>query len=179
MRNLNTLQPTDDVLRGALTCKCERKGKPCNGTTVFELTKDGITFYPGLLFEEDLRGGVAPNAKEMMMEAIKCFYGASNRGVVAFCRSAAEEALSAKEVPGSVLDDKIKRAGEYLTADEQVLAHSARLIGRLALHHMAIVSNAAALGALNNTIEFINAVEKKESFPEWQLKRGSSATKPS
>ena len=166
---------TDDVLRGVLTCKRKEARKQlCNGITVFELANDGMTFYPGRLFEEDLQKGVAPDAREMMGEAVRCFYGASNRGTVAFCRSAAEEALAAKEVPGRDLDAKIKKAGDYLSDDEKTFAHSARLVGRNAIHHMAVVSTAAALGSLNNTIEFLNVVQRKEPFPEWQSKQGSN-----
>ena len=139
---------TDDVLRGTLTCKREiekRTGELCNGMTVFEMVDEGITFYPGRLFDEDIHLGVAESANEMLMEALLCFYGSSYRGVVAFCRSAAEEALDAKDVPGANLDAKIKKAGDYLSAEERALANAARLTGRNALHHLAVVSTANAL----------------------------------
>ena len=116
----STLGHTNDVLRGTLTCKRKKERRPpCDGVTVFEFVNDGLTFVPGHLFEGDLHKDIAPNAREMMEEAVLCFYGASNRGVVAFCRSAAEEALSAKKVPGGSLDEKIKKAGKYLSEDEK------------------------------------------------------------
>ena len=166
---------TDDVLRGTLTCRdTDRFDKPCDGVTVFEMVNEGITFYPGRLFEVDIRRDVAPDASEMIHEAILCFYGSSNRGVVAFCRSAAEEALKAKDVPGINLDAKIKKAGKYLSAEELALANAARLTGRNALHRLAVVSHANALGALTNTIDFLNAVGEKTPFPAWLSERGSN-----
>jgi hypothetical protein len=166
---------TDDVLRGTLICKEEpRRGHPCNGTTIFELADNAITFYPGRLFQTDLYRDIAQDAVEMLLEAVKCFYGDSNRGVVAFCRSAAEEALGEKKVPGRDLNTKIEKAGEYLTAEEQALANAARITGRNALHHLAVVSTANALGALTNTADLLNSVSEKEPFPTWQSKQGSS-----
>lgn len=167
---------TNDVLRGTLTCKSEdRSGQPCEGVTVFEVVDDAVTFYPGRLFEPDIGRDIAINALAMLGEAVLCFYGSSYRGVVAFCRSAAEEALTAKDVPGRDLDAKIKRAGDYLSDEERSLANAARITGRNVLHHLAVVSKANALGALTNSIDFLDAVSAKESFPASQSGTGSNA----
>ena len=169
---------TDDVLRGTLTCKHphERSHRPCDGVTVFELVEDALTFYPGRLFEVGSLNGIAPNALEMFGEALLCFYGASYRGVVAFCRPSAEEALAAKGVLARDLNAKIKEAGDYLGAEDRALANAARITGNNALHHLAVVSMANALGALTNTTDFLKAVSTKKPFPEWQSGQDSNAS---
>jgi len=136
----------DDVLRGTLTCTHKvRPNRPCNTVTVFEVARDAVTFYPGRLFQDDLHLNIAQDAREMLSEALLCFYGNSYRGVVVFCRSAAEEALVSQDVPGLSLTAKIENAGDYLTAEEHALANAARIIGRNAIHRLAIVSTANAL----------------------------------
>jgi hypothetical protein len=150
--------------------------EPCNAVTVFELVSDAITFYPGQLFQEDLHDSVAANAVEMLNEALLCFYGSSYRGVVTFCRSAAEEVLVAQDVQGKDLDAKIKKAGDYLDPEERALANAARITGRNAIHRLAVVSAANALGALTNSTDFLNSVSEKDMFPAWQSKQDNNAS---
>ena len=153
-----------DVLRGVLTC-----GK-CGGKTVFQLEDGyGLSYLPGKLFVEDLRRDVAPNAQEMFREALLCFYGASGRGAVAFCRSAVEEALANKNVPGANLDAKIKNAPKSILGDEQrSQATGARLIRRNALHRMAMVSNTQGILALTTTIDLLNHTAQQTRLPALQ-----------
>lgn len=159
---------TRDVLEGAI--KCEK----CGSQNPLSVTRDAVR-SPGRLFESDLNKNVAVDAREMYLEALLCFYGTSYRGAVAFCRSAVEESLAAKEVPGGVLDTKIKKAGKWLEPDEIALANAARIVGRNVIHHMAKVSQANAMGALTNSADLLNVIETKERWPAWQSKQGSNA----
>ena len=161
-----------DILRCVLTC-----GK-CGGKTVFQL-EDGyaLTFLPGKLLTEGLRNIVAPNAKEMHEEALLCFYGGSGRGTVAFCRSAVEEALAHKNVPGRDLDAKIKNAPKDILGDEEkALANGARLTGRNAIHRMAEVSDSQGMLALTTTADLLNHIAQQRSLPASQSEKGNNGT---
>ena len=128
------------------------------------------------MFEGDLKEDVAPNTKEMINEAVLCFFGSSYRGVVAFCRSALEEALEAKNVKGDDLFKKIEAAkkGELLGDVEVSQAHGARLVGREALHRMGIVSQAQGMLALAATVDLLNHITKQKPLPALQSKKDSN-----
>lgn len=150
-----------DILRCVLTCgQCRKK-------TVFQLENGyALTFLPGKLLTVDLQSDVAPNAKEMLEEALLCFYGGSGRGTVAFCRSAVEEALAHKNVPGNVLDQKIKNAPKTILGDEErTLANGARLTGRNAIHRMAEATDPQAMLALTTAADLINHISQQTPLP--------------
>ena len=65
------------TIRGTLACHSPAdttRGEPCTGQTLFELTRNAISWAPGKLFQEDLRQTVAPNARTMFNEALLSFY---------------------------------------------------------------------------------------------------------
>ena len=174
-----TRHPSGSI-RGVLTCyrpldpDAVGREAPCEGQTLFQLTQNAISWAPGKLFQEDLKTE-ADNAKEMFQEALLCFYGASNRGTVAMCRSAVEEALGDKNVPGRDLDSKIKNAPAYILGPEEIsMANGARLSGRNVLHHMAQVTHTQAMVALTTTIDLINHIAQQEPMPELQPEKDSN-----
>ncbi len=159
-----------DIIRGYLVCG------HCHRRTVFALEGNVFIFLPGKVFEEGLREDVAPNGREMFSEAALCFYGGSNRGVVAFIRSALEEALAAKGVPGGHFDAKITNAKKHgiLGDDEVAQAHSARLSGRNALHRMMEVSQLQAVGVLGAAVFLLNHIAQQKPVPASQSGKGSN-----
>jgi len=110
----------------------------------------------------------------MLEEALLCLYGASGRGTVAFCRSAVEEALAHKNVPGSSLDQKIKNAKTILGDEERTLANGARLTGRNAIHRMAEATNSQAMLALTTTADLLNHIAQQTPLPASQSGTGSN-----
>ena len=159
---VTTGKPTVDVLSGTVTCE------HCGSQTVFKLKQNSIRYYPGGI-ESGLTSQAAANAKEMVEEAHRCFYGGSYRGVVAFCRSAVEEALDDKNVTGSDLNQKTERARKAtppILGDEEVsMSHGARLTGRNAIHRMAEVSERQAMLALTAASELVNHVAQQPAIP--------------
>ena len=154
------VEPEGDIIRGIRTCLY------CHTKTIFELTGNVPSFVPGPLFTEDVRADVAPNAKEMLEEALMCLYGGSLRGTVTMCRSSVEEALAEKNVPGKDLDAKIKNApATILGPEEKSQATAARLIGRGAVHLMAPVPLSQAMLALGATIDLINHIAQQPALP--------------
>jgi len=151
-----------DELLSVLTCGA------CGKKSLFRLSNGyALTFLPGKIITEDLRNDVAPNAADMFQEAMLCFYGSSGRGTVAFCRSAVEEALADKNVPGSTLDKKIKNAPTSMLGDEEkTLANGARLTGRNAIHRMATVTDSQAILALTATTSLLNHIAQQAALPE-------------
>ncbi len=158
-----------DVLRGSLTCG------HCHNLTVFEIQENIIQYLPGRLYQGDIDEAVDENAREMLKEAILCFYGASYRGAVSFCRAAVEEALEAKGIKGEDLNAKIINAekAKFLTDDEISLAHAARLIGRNALDRLALLSALQAVGSLTNAIDLTNIIALKRPAPASRSKKKS------
>ena len=153
-----------DIIRGYLECgNCKRR-------TIFTLEGRAFTYLPGRIFEEDVTGNVAPNAREMFEEALLCLYGGSGRGVVSFARSAVEEALSAKGVTGKDLFKKIADAKKHgiLGEAEEAQANNARLVGKLTLHYMMEVTQAEAIGALVATVSLLNHIAKQKPAPASQ-----------
>lgn len=160
-----------DVLRGTLRCS------QCSTETAFELTGGHLTFIQSKGMYPALDSKVAPNAKEMFHEAIRCFQGTSYRGVVAMCRSALWEALDAKNVKGRELDPKIKNARKldpppsgkpngFLEDDWVARSHGARLTGNYALHRMARVELHQAQLALAATADLVNHIAEQPAMPE-------------
>jgi hypothetical protein len=160
----------EDVLRGLLTCGS------CGEKIIFQL-QDGyaLTFLPGKILTDDLRKDAAPNAKEMFNEAVRCFYGDSGRGVVAFCRSAVEEALAHKNVRDGDLNQKIANTPRNMLGDEErSQATGARLTGRNALHRMASISDSQVMLALQTTVDLLNHIALQEPLPASQSETDSS-----
>lgn len=160
----------DDTIRGYLSCG------HCGLRTIFELQGKTLTFLPGRAVEENLTNDVDDNAREMFEEALLCLYGGSGRGVVAFARSAVEEALSAKRVEGKNLDAKIPNAKKHgiLGDEEASQVHGARLSGRNALHRMQEVSQLQAMIALSATVFLLNHIAEQEPVPASQLETDSN-----
>ena len=111
----------------------------------------------------------------MFEEALLCFYGGSNRGTVAMCRSAVEEALDGKNVTGDNLAAKIENTPKSILADEEKSqATGARLTGRNALHRMAEVSTTQAMLALTTTTGLINHIGQQRALPASQSEPNSN-----
>ena len=127
------------------------------------------TLLPGRLLRQDLHIRAQPNAKEMIEEALKCFYGGSYPGVVAMCRSAITEELLGKGVGNrndSVPDlvRKAKEVGLVETPDE-AHAETTRLIARGTLHHMEKVNEDDAVLTIRGAVIFINNVAGRQPKP--------------
>ncbi|MDA0988782.1 MAG: hypothetical protein O2783_06605 [Chloroflexi bacterium] len=145
---------------------------PCNEKIVFEISENTVSFLPGNLLRQNLKTraeGVHENARAMIEEALKCFYGGSYVGVIAMCRSAVIEEILGKDVgnrddnvPGLV--DKAKKRG-LVDAQDEVRAISAGLIAREALHHMGDVTQDDALFAIRAGVEFVNNVAGRTPKP--------------
>ena len=161
-------------IRGVLTCHRpidpnNLNSSNCNQKTVFELTRNAVTWAPGNTFKEGLRQDVAEDAKEMFREALLCFYGGSGRGTVVMCRSTVEEALTEKNVTGDNLDARIKNAPDSILGDEErTSANGARLTGRNAAHRMAEVTTAQAMLALVTTVDLVNHIAQQSALPASQ-----------
>lgn len=158
------------VIRGVLTCQANTesgsRSQPCEGVTLFELTRNVNTWTPGTLFHEDLSVRISPIVRDLFQEAVNAFYGGAYKGVVALCRSAVEQSLDEKGVVGNNLFAKITKAPENILGSRQkTWADASRLDGRDALHRLMAVTPTQALTGLNITIQLLNHIANASAVP--------------
>jgi hypothetical protein len=141
-------------LLGTLVCGI------CRSRTVFELEGPAIRFAPGDVLRVTVPRGVDASASASFEEAMTCFYGRAYRAVAAMCRSALEEELDAKHVPGRDLEKKIDAAlaNNLINQEHVALAHGSRVVGNHALHRMRVVLPGEALAALLNTATLLTHI---------------------
>jgi hypothetical protein len=141
-----------EEIQGLLICG------QCGKRTVFAMTGNFISFYPGKFLEEELDAGLSEGVVACFEDALLSFYGRAYRSSVAMCRSALEEALDSKGISGKDLYAKIQQAEKIkiLGTEEISQAQAARLIGRNALHRGMPVTKNQSLLALTSTLHLVN-----------------------
>lgn len=132
----------------------------CKGKSVFHMRGNNITFLPGKVIDRP-ETDIGADALAAFDEAVAAYEGQSYRACVAFCRSAVEDSLDHKNVPGQELFGKAQNAhGKGLPLDDEAfaLATGARLIGRNTLHRKMEVSASQALAMLSGTLDVLNHI---------------------
>lgn len=151
----------EDAIQGAFVCG------ECGKRSAFTLRGQAIVFRPGKLFIEDIGAQVPVLVVELVQEAAFCFYGASNRGAVAMCRAAVEEALKTQGCKGNDLNALIVDAEKRgVLGDEQVShAHAARLAGNATIHKGRVVSPSEAMLAISAAVTLVNHIAQQPPMP--------------
>ena len=158
------------TIRGTLVCGAPRSASSarpsaCGGKTLFELTNNAISWAPGNLFNENLKG-VSQTVTGLFLEAINAFYGDAHKGVLALCRSTVKQSLDEKNVPGKDLYEKVQNApASILGSQEKTWADASRLDGRDALHRLKVVTPTESLISLNTTIQLANHIAGTTALP--------------
>jgi hypothetical protein len=130
----------------------------CNADTLFELTRNAITFYPGSDTLIELNVTAPDGAKEMYEQARLCIFGTAYRAAAVMGRASLEQALVAKNFTSGLLEEKIDAAKAKGTIGnrEFSMAHGSRLIGNDAIHKDKEVTPAYLLNALASAATIVN-----------------------
>ena len=141
-----------DLLRGVSTCG------QCGQKTVFGMTNNAITFYPGKGAYGILSENTPQDIRDIFVDAELCFYGMGLRGAVAVSRACVEAGLSHKEITERTLEKSIDLAVEnsVLTATQHMLAHGSRLVGNDALHEATDIALSDVPSVLSAVVGIIN-----------------------
>jgi len=146
--------------------------KQCRRDTTYEIEGMAVIGAPTRLMTGQIAEGIPAEVKSLVEEATRCFYAQAYRAVVALCRSAVEEALDQKNVPGRYLDDKITNARNsnpaILDEQQETQATAARLAGRNALHRGQQVNQTQAVLAVTSTVELVNHIAVQQPLPARQ-----------
>ena len=141
-----------DSLYGVLTCR------KCGQKTIFGMTNDAISFYPGKAAYGALPVNTPQDVRDTFIDAELCFYGMGFRGAVAVSRACVEKGLFHKEIIKGSLEERIDDAKEQgiLTETEYMLAHGSRLAGNAALHKATIIAPSNIPAVLSAVVSITN-----------------------
>lgn len=143
-----------DIIRAVLICR------HCDGRTVFELTGNVVTLFPGANPYGELANTVPENVVDVFSEAELCYYGMANRAAVSMSRACVEQALSNVGITNGNLEQRIDEAKEkgVLGDQERMLAHGSRLAGNNALHEAPSINPGEVPPVLAAAVNIVNHI---------------------
>ena len=141
-----------DYIKGVLICGLCKEQNP------FEHQSDAFTFVPGKAMLGIVNTTAPLPVREIYGEAEISYYAGANRAAVVMCRATIEEALNQRQIAGRDLFTQIETAktNGALTDVEYSMAHSARLVGKNAVHFNDPLGSAQVPLILSATIQIVN-----------------------